>query len=91
MAWITCVRPLPAWGAVAQSARLPDDPGGARREPGAAFLLPCAAENAEVVEGSWQTSSQISLYLRKDLPEQSILDMQQRILLYPGRWSPSPT
>lgn len=40
-------------------------------------------KNAEVVEGSWQTSSQISLYLRKDLPEQSILDMKQRILLYP--------
>ena len=40
-------------------------------------------KNAEVVEGSWQTSSQISLYLRKDLPEQSILDLQQRILLYP--------
>ncbi|WP_421281349.1 permease-like cell division protein FtsX [Aeromonas taiwanensis] len=40
-------------------------------------------KNAEVVEGSWQTSSQISLYLRKDLPEQSILDMRQRILLYP--------
>ena len=36
-----------------------------------------------MVEGSWQTSSQISLYLRKDLPEQSILDMKQRILLYP--------
>ena len=40
-------------------------------------------KNAEVVEGNWQTSSQISLYLRKDLPEQSILDMKQRILLYP--------
>ncbi len=36
-----------------------------------------------MVEGSWQTSSQISLYLRKDLPEQNILDMKQRILLYP--------
>ncbi|MGL5038695.1 MAG: permease-like cell division protein FtsX [Aeromonas sp.] len=40
-------------------------------------------KNAERVEGGWQNSAQISLYLRKDLPEQSILDLQQRILLYP--------
>ena len=40
-------------------------------------------KNAELVEGNWQSSSQLSLYLRKNLPEQSILDMKQRILLYP--------
>ena len=61
----------------------PDDPGGAWRESGAAFLFPRIAEECRSGRGSWQTSSQISLYLRKDLPEQSILDMKQRILLYP--------
>ncbi|MGL5948186.1 MAG: permease-like cell division protein FtsX [Aeromonas sp.] len=40
-------------------------------------------KNAELVESSWQDSAQISLYLRKDLTEQRILDLKQRILLYP--------
>jgi hypothetical protein len=68
---------------VAQPARLPDDPGGAWRESGAAFLFPRIAEECRSGRGELADQLPDLLYLRKDLPEQSILDMKQRILLYP--------
>ncbi|ALP40107.1 permease-like cell division protein FtsX [Aeromonas schubertii] len=40
-------------------------------------------KNAEKVESGWQDSSQITLYLRKDLPEENILALRKRILMYP--------
>ncbi|MDO2949049.1 permease-like cell division protein FtsX [Aeromonas simiae] len=40
-------------------------------------------KNAERVESGWQNSSQITLYLRKDLPQASIDALQERILMYP--------
>lgn len=40
-------------------------------------------KNAEKVESGWQDSSQITLYLRKDLPEESIAALRKRIELYP--------
>ena len=82
--WIMCVRPLPAWVSCgATRSPPPDDPGSAWRESGAAFLFPRIAEECRSGRGELADQLPDLLYLRKDLPEQSILDMKQRILLYP--------